>query len=117
MKSVPRFLNLDVAYLDACRAVLEISDEMLREGRDPTRHRFELRDVHGRALLDIPFVERLRPSPGPPPRAFQTNALRSAVKANLARNRTLRLELTAKCLTARATVAQARATLERARGR
>ena len=111
------FADLHIAYLDACRAVLEISGEMVRVRRDPTRHRFEVRDAWGRSLLDIPFAEMLRPSRPPPHRAFLTQTLRSSVQATLARNRALRLEVSAGCRVARATMAQARATLERARRR
>ena len=111
------FSDLEAAYLDACRAVLEISGEMVQARRDPTDHRFEVRDTHGRALLDIPFIEMLRSSRSPPPRAFMAEALHRSVQATLARNSALRSEVSAGCLAARATVAQARVTLERARSR
>lgn len=109
------FVDLHAGYLDACRAVLEISGEMLRDRRDPSRHRFEVRDGRGRALMDIPFREMLQPS-GPAPRAHPTAEVRSALAAAVARNRELRSELSAGWASARETVAAARLTLQRARG-
>ena len=111
------FADIHDAYLDACRAVLEISVEMVRARLDPTRHRIEIRDERGRALIDIPFTEMLRTPIPPPPRAFPKEALRNSIVATLARNRALRSEVSAGCRAARATVAQARATVERARSR
>ena len=54
------FEDLDAAYLDACRAVLDMSLQMLRAQQDPNRHRFDIADDAGAVLLDIPFSEVLR---------------------------------------------------------
>ena len=97
------FDDLDMAYLDAWRAVAEISAEMSGEGRDPSRLRFDVRDACRRPLLDIPFGEmtkpcRLRP---PPPSA----AVLAAVAIQRARSDELKAQL-------RVVVAEAEATLD-----
>ena len=55
------FDSLDEAYLEACRAALEISFEMLRERNDPSSLKFEITDGQGVLLTDLPFAEVLRP--------------------------------------------------------
>ncbi len=58
------FEDLDAAYLDACRAAMDMSVQMLRAQQDPGRCRFDVADDAGAILLDIPFLEvmRIRPS-------------------------------------------------------
>ena len=55
------FESLDEAYLEACRAALEISFEMLRERNDPSSLKFEITDSQGVILTDLPFAEVLKP--------------------------------------------------------
>jgi hypothetical protein len=54
--------NAEAAYLQACETALELSFEMLRERRDPSRHAFEVTDAEGRVLFDIPFAEVTHPA-------------------------------------------------------
>jgi uncharacterized protein DUF6894 len=55
------FPSLEDAYLDACRAVAEISFEKLRAHDDPTNDEIEIADEAGRTLMNIPFSEILMP--------------------------------------------------------
>jgi hypothetical protein len=55
------FASLESAYLGLCKSVLEISFDMLNERRDPSHFSYEVRDVSGRLVLDLPFSEVLRP--------------------------------------------------------
>src|SRR4051812_45586085 len=59
--------NAEAAYLEACETALEISYEMLRERRDPSRHAFEVTDAEGRVVFEIPFAEVTRPHDHRPP--------------------------------------------------
>lgn len=55
------FHSLEAAYLDACRAALEISMEMLQVRDDPNDDGIEITDENGCMLMHIPFSEVLRP--------------------------------------------------------
>jgi hypothetical protein len=61
------FPSAEAAYLQACETALELSYEMLRERRDPSRHTFEVTDGEGRVVFDIPFSEVTRPAQRMPP--------------------------------------------------
>ena len=56
------FPDIELAYLGACQAALEMSVEMLRRRDDPSRHRFEITNHDGALLFDLPFYEVLRPA-------------------------------------------------------
>ena len=45
------------AYLEACRAMPRLAEDMLAQGRDPLLCRFEIADDRGRRLFEIPFAE------------------------------------------------------------
>jgi len=45
------------AYLEACRAMPRLAEEMLARGRDPLQCRFEIADAHDQRLFEIPFAE------------------------------------------------------------
>ena len=91
--------NAEAAYLQACDAALEISFEMLRERRDPSRYAFEVADVEGRVVFEIPFAEVTRPAQRMPPfgevhasiQRHQERATRavSELKANVSRAQSL----------------------------
>jgi hypothetical protein len=106
------FNDLDAAYIDAHRAIDDISLEMLRDRIDYRQYRFEIRDDGGRLLMEALFDERLRNAAHRPSAASNDLAVR--VKANLARNRSLRSEVAGRLDEARAGVDRLRATLERA---
>ena len=107
------FANVDDAYLEACRAALDMSFEMLRKQLDPNDHRFEIIDEFGTIVMDVPFAEVLRPR-----RVVEAVPLRSivdTVQAGLARNRELRTDLAYQIGAARRSVLQARELLSRSR--
>ena len=52
--------TLEAAYLDVCDAVPAIAAALMREGRNPLEHTFEIADADGTTLLEVPFTERLR---------------------------------------------------------
>jgi hypothetical protein len=54
--------DAEAAYLEGCAAALEISYEMLRNRRDPSRHAFEITDAEGRVVFELPFAEVTRPA-------------------------------------------------------
>ena len=57
-------VNLEAAYLDACRAIPGLMTELMRKGHDPGCCAFEIHDRADRFLMEVPFLERVRRSPG-----------------------------------------------------
>jgi PAS domain-containing protein len=45
------------AYLEACRKMPGLAEQMLMQGRDPLQCRFEIADDHHQRLFEIPFAE------------------------------------------------------------
>ena len=45
------------AYLEACRTLPRLAEDMLAQGRDPLHCRFEIADEHNQRLFEIPFAE------------------------------------------------------------
>jgi PAS domain-containing protein len=45
------------AYLEACRSMPRLAENMLAQGRDPLQCRFEIADEHDQRLFEIPFAE------------------------------------------------------------
>lgn len=108
-----RFSDLDAAYMDAHRAIDEISLEMLRSRIDFRRYRFEIRDESGRLLMETPFDERLRGSVVRP--APDLNDLSVRIEATLEHNRRLRSEIAGGLHQARAGIAKLHTTVQRMR--
>ncbi|MBV8512669.1 MAG: hypothetical protein JOZ94_24135 [Xanthobacteraceae bacterium] len=56
--------DFETAYLEAHRTAIDLWAESCRGGCSPGHARFEVRDVLGRVVLDLPFTEALniRPS-------------------------------------------------------
>ena len=99
------FASLERAYLEASRAAIDISADLMRERKDPSRYSFELRDVSGDLVLELPFSEVLQPGRTVKPRA--ASPAHALLQASLVRNQRLRLELTAVLEQARANVQRA----------
>ncbi|MCJ2104418.1 hypothetical protein MKK70_03255 [Methylobacterium sp. E-041] len=53
------FADLDAAYLEVCRAILDMAAELARSGHDPMPYAFEITDDDGLLLMDVPFREML----------------------------------------------------------
>jgi hypothetical protein len=65
------FPSLEAAYLSTCQAILEIAAEKLRARQDPDQDAFEIVDAQHAVLMQVPFLEVLRPR-----RAGNASALR-----------------------------------------
>jgi hypothetical protein len=103
--------NLEVAYLEAWTAALEMSFEMLRRRDDPYRHRFEIAGVDGGVLADLDFSEVLRPRGQRPPPSI----LAGRAKQQSDRGRRLVAEINDEVAAARQTLERTRAVLARSR--
>jgi hypothetical protein len=51
--------SAEVAYLEACKAIPELTADLVREGNTPQSYAFEVTDEAGRLLWLIPFSEIL----------------------------------------------------------
>jgi len=51
--------DFETAYLEAHRTAIDMWAEACRDGCSPGHARFEVRDVLGRVVLDLPFTEAL----------------------------------------------------------
>lgn len=54
------YSDLERAYLEACRTVPEMAVDLVRRGRSPMSHAFEITDAAGSLLLEVPFGEVLQ---------------------------------------------------------
>ncbi|GJE46595.1 DUF6894 family protein [Methylobacterium soli] len=52
-------VNLETAYLNACRAIPDMAADMIRRGQQPMRFAFEIADAGGLVLMEVPFSEVL----------------------------------------------------------
>ena len=52
--------DLETAYMAACDAMPGLAADLLREGRNPMEHAFEVADAEGSPLLELPFTEMVR---------------------------------------------------------
>ena len=84
------FDSLEAAYLSASQAAVDISIDMLRERKDPSGYRFEVRDSDGQVVLELPFSEVLRAGRTAKPPALPGQA---QLQASLERNRKLKADL------------------------
>lgn len=106
------FQDLDAAYLDASRAVLDMSVHMLRLQQDPNRHRFDIVDDAGVILIDLPFSEVMR-ARSLKIVALHANDVHTTLKARIARSKALRMELAGQISAACETLEQTQRLLSR----
>jgi hypothetical protein len=109
------FASVDEAYLEAYRAALDISFEMLRMRDDPDGHAFEITDEDGTVLIELPFSEVLHPHKRQP--SSLPDGFHDSLRSQLARNRTLKADLSNQISAARDTLASTKLLLERSRMR
>ncbi|MDB5609595.1 MAG: hypothetical protein JWP25_6495 [Bradyrhizobium sp.] len=88
------FASLEDAYLDTCRAALDMSFEKLGTRDDPYRDSFDILDASRRPLMHVPFSDVLQPKPS----ARQTverrwNETFASCRREMARGRLLRAEV------------------------
>ncbi len=105
------FPSVEQAYLEAHAAAIEMSAELMRDRRDPTRYQFEIVDNQHRFLIDLPFSEVIRP------RAVSAGhaEIHSKILVALRRGCKLRGEIQSELERSKSAVAEARATLARSR--
>jgi hypothetical protein len=53
------FSSAEIAYLEACKAIPELTAELVSAGASPQSYAFEVTDEAGRLLWRIPFSEIL----------------------------------------------------------
>jgi hypothetical protein len=99
--------------VEAWRAALEISADLVRSGESPADRRFEVCDETGRLVFDLAFSHLLA---SPKPRRFaNTDALQTDLEAAMATSRRLKGEVAAVMQDVRATLETTRALLKRSR--
>jgi hypothetical protein len=96
-------LSAEAAYLEARRAAMEISADLLRRAETPDPYRFEVCDPQGQAVFDLPFREVLLAPPQGRPTA--QDALISRTRERLQRARELRADVNAGLAEARTLLA------------
>jgi hypothetical protein len=85
------FLSLEEAYLETCRAALDICFENFRSQDDPHRNSFDILDEERRPLMHVPFSEVLRLRPILRPAG--SNQVMESCRRQMARSRTLCAEV------------------------
>jgi len=105
--------SLDEAYLEARRAAVEISRELLLNPcrGDLNSYRFELFDQDRRLVLELPFREILNPKEAA--RVRPMSGVMQSLRRNMARSRELKADLAAEFQEARRSVSQALTLLSR----
>lgn len=53
------FASAEIAYMEACKAIPDLTAELARTGGSPQDYAFEVTDEAGRMLWRIPFSEIL----------------------------------------------------------
>lgn len=101
--------SVEAAYLEARRAALEISGEMLARQENPYGHRFEICDEQIGPVLELPFRELV---PWPTRPWLQFLNLRDQLAKNVARNQRVKEELADGFASARTTLTAIRQTME-----
>lgn len=104
------FKDLDLAYLDAYRSMVRIGAELLLEQKDPSQQRIEITDDVGTVLMTLPFDDVFRRRSARHPAVPDSARLRAQIESS----RRLGHDIRAACAAARASVAVARETLDRA---
>ena len=74
------FAGIEVAYLEACHSVPEMSADLVRQKVNPARYAFEIADAAGTLLMEVPFSEVLDRSRRPVPRLTATRARKAAAE-------------------------------------
>ena len=95
--------------LEAWRAVFEICTDLIRAGRAPYGHRFEVCDAAGRLVFELPFSDVLSARPSRPIDA--PDALRAQLAAVVRQSRTLQAQVTAAVADVQTTLETTRALL------
>lgn len=112
-----QYPSLEAAYLDTCRAALEISFEKLRARRDVHFDSVEILDGNRRSLMHVPFSEVLRPKSRLPPAQRECGQLIQSCRQQMARAERLRAEVVTELQSIQSMTIVLRANLARSRMR
>jgi hypothetical protein len=108
------FSSLEFAYLDACKAILDIGLEKLRSRQDPAKDSFEIIDENRNVLMQVPFSEVLWPAAtNVTPMSLGTIEIRDMCRHQVARCERLQVEIRAEFEQAKTTYCDIRANLAR----
>jgi hypothetical protein len=110
-----RFPSLEMAYLETCRAALDISFEKLRARKNPHLDSVEILDCNRRFLMLIPFAEVLQPKPALPLGQRDFEQLVRSCRQQMARAELLRAEVVTELKSIQFTTDTMRANLARSR--
>ena len=106
------FRDVEEAYPDLHRAILDMSFDMLRTRRDPSSFRFEVTDHAGVVVLDVSFLEVLRP--GGMPRDPLSEQCHADIRREMRRSKALKADLSQQIATAYLTIEKTKLLLSRA---
>ena len=106
------FGDIDAAYMDVNRAILDMSFDMLRTRRDPSEFRFEITDKDGTIVLDVPFSEVLRPHRAP--RYPISEQVHASIAHEMQRSKVLKADLSLQIANAHVTIEKTKQILARA---
>ncbi|WP_336485735.1 DUF6894 family protein [Methylobacterium nigriterrae] len=109
------FAGLEPAYLDACRAIPDMTADLMRKGQAPASSTFEITDDAGRLLMEVPFSEIL--GKGQKPRRPLSPALTRKAQAERERTRRLIASLGEQKKALQATLTETQVLVARLRGR
>jgi len=101
--------DFETAYLEAHHAATDMWVEALKERRNPSRERFEIRDTQGNVLLVLPFSEIAEPAQEAPrpPVTF------TVLQKHLDRTQSLQTEVSGQIAAAHLRLCETRETLDR----
>lgn len=110
-----QFPSLEAAYLETCKAALDISFEKLQARRNAHLDSVEILDANRQSLMLVPFSEVLRPKSPllPPQREF--DQLVQSCRQQMARAERLRAEVATELKSIQSTTGVIRANLARSR--
>jgi hypothetical protein len=110
-----QYASLEAAYLDTCRAALDISFEKLQAHRNAHLDSVEILDGNRRFLMLVPFSEVLRPRTAILPAQRDCEKLIQSCRQQIARAERLRAELVLEFKNIRSTTDVIRANLARSK--
>lgn len=110
-----QYPSLEAAYLDACRAALDISFEKLQARRNAHLDSVEILDGDRRSLMFVPFSEVLRPDSRLSPAQRECGQLIQSCRQQMARAERLRAEVVTELQSIQSMAVILRANLARSR--
>jgi hypothetical protein len=110
-----QFPSLEAAYLETCRAALDISFEKLQARRNAHMDSVEILDGNRQSLMFVPFSEVLRPKSSLLPAQRESERLVQSCRHEMARAERLRAEIATELKSIQSMTVVIRANLARSR--